>query len=96
MSSFHCVSASELLSFGTISVRGGFCCFCKRFLLCDAACTSQPWYTIFSHDFEGVLGVSVPTAPLELGEMAAGGVPRCTGGVEVMIAKGFDEVRKKL
>ena len=29
MSSFHCASA--LLSFGTISVRGVFCCFSKEF-----------------------------------------------------------------
>jgi hypothetical protein len=39
MSSFRCVSASALLSFGTISVGGAFC-FCEIFLVCDANCTS--------------------------------------------------------
>jgi hypothetical protein len=92
MSSFHCASA--LLSFGTISVRGAFCFFfCRRFLVCDADCTSLPY---FLSGLEGVLGINVPVLPLELDKMAAEGVLRCTWGVEAMIASEFDEVRRKL
>ena len=103
MSSSH--SASALLSFGTISVRGAFCCFCKKpknqkkkkkNWVCDADCTSRPWYPIFSQGLEGVFGVNVPVVPVELDKMAAEGAPCCTGGVEAMIANEFDEVRRKL
>lgn len=84
MSSFY--SASALLSFGTLSVRGAFYRFCNRVLVCDADATSRPWYPIFSQGLEGVLGVNVPVVPLELDKIAAGGVSRSTRRVEAMIA----------